>query len=147
MEPAEALALFEGLQAEFPQLRMNLEREHIEVDFNVDIPVQPGLPFAVNLNLQGDELHLSAGFCWLSWSPTSDPVAVERYCEAVRCILAGTHRLVEHWAGGRAVRGEIQALVEGDWRTLGGRRSIRDWLPGRRERRVLQSGVSSPTTR
>ena len=114
---------------------------------HIDALQKRQLPFAVNLNLQGDELHLSAGFCWLSWSPTRDPEVVAEYREAVRSILAGRHRVVEHWAGGKAVRGEIQALVDGEWRTLGARRSIRDLLPGKRERRVLQSEAGSPTTR
>src|SRR4029450_3406437 len=108
MESDEALALFEGIRAAFPQLRMELEREHREVDLNMDIPEQPLLPFAVNMNLQGDELHLSvgAGVCWLSWSSTNEPGVVDAYRETVCRLLAGEYRVLEHWAGGRAVRGE-----------------------------------------
>ncbi len=45
---------------------MRLDTEAVELE----IPKQPGLDFDVNLNLQGDELHLNAGTgFWLEWFP------------------------------------------------------------------------------
>jgi hypothetical protein len=35
----------------------------------MEVPRQSGLAFDVILNLQGDELHLSAGAFWLEWFP------------------------------------------------------------------------------
>ena len=56
------IRLFEEIRDAFPRLSVRLDQEPRHVDLNIDIPQQPGLTFDVNLNLQGDELHLSAGF-------------------------------------------------------------------------------------
>lgn len=55
------IRLFEEIRAAFPQLSMRLNEQHEHVELYMEIPQQPGLAFAINLNLQADELHLSAG--------------------------------------------------------------------------------------
>ena len=50
------------------------------VELSINIPVQPGLKYAVNLNFQNrDELHSSIGNFWLEWFPCTDPARVEAY--------------------------------------------------------------------
>ena len=64
VERSAMIRLFEEIRDAFPRLSMRLDENPPNVDLNVDIPQQPGLAFDMNLNLQGDELHLSAGaFC------------------------------------------------------------------------------------
>ena len=70
------VALFEEIRALFPTLRMELQLDHPQLDLNMEARKQPGLAFDVNLNLQGDELHLSAGSLWLEWFRSSDTEVV-----------------------------------------------------------------------
>lgn len=55
------IRLFKEIRSAFPQLSMQLDHDPQHVELNVDIPKQPGLTFDMNLNLQGDELHLHRG--------------------------------------------------------------------------------------
>jgi hypothetical protein len=50
--------LLESIQHAFPQLAMDLNRNHPQPDLSMDIPQQPGNAFDLHINLQGDELHL-----------------------------------------------------------------------------------------
>lgn len=100
----QVIALLEGIRDAFPALRMDLRRDHPHLDLNVDVPAQPGLAFDVNLNLQGDELHLSAAAFWLGWFPCTDPEVAERYRDAVSGLLSGRYRILEHLVGRRVVK-------------------------------------------
>jgi hypothetical protein len=44
------IGLLEEIRATFPALRMDLQREHLHVDLNMDVQKQPGLAFDINLN-------------------------------------------------------------------------------------------------
>ncbi|MGH7790166.1 MAG: hypothetical protein ACRERC_25085 [Candidatus Binatia bacterium] len=130
--------IFEAIRGAFPHLRMELDRQHPHVELNMDIPRQPGLLFRVNLNLQGDELHLSADAFWLEWFPCTKPEIADEFQRAVEGLLAGEFRIVEHYRGSRFVRGELQAPDGDGWRTVGSGCSLR--LPwGTRSTRVLQN--------
>ena len=100
----QVIALLEGIRDAFPALRMDLRRDHPHLDLNVDVPAQPGLAFDVNLNLQGDELHLSAGAFWPGRFPCTDPEVAERYRDAVSGLLSGRYRILEHLVGRRVVK-------------------------------------------
>src|SRR5258707_13538342 len=78
-----ALSTFGKIRAAFPALTMNLDLHPKNVDLEMDIPAQAELLFRVNLNLQGDELHLSASRFWVEWFPCTKPEKVDRYFEAV----------------------------------------------------------------
>src|SRR6266568_1928091 len=89
-----ATAVFERLRIAFPKLRMELRLEDPNVDITMEIPAQAGLVFKVNVNLQGDELHLRVGdHLWVEWFPCSDSGKVEEYEDTVKGILAGRYRV------------------------------------------------------
>jgi hypothetical protein len=130
--------LFESIQTEFPHLRMRLERDHPHVELNMDIPRQPGLLFDVNLNLQGDELHLSVGSFWLEWFPCTKPEVVAAFRDAVNGVLSGTFRIVEHFRGTRAVKAQLQKPTGDGWQTIGTWSTL--YLPiGQKGTRVLRN--------
>jgi hypothetical protein len=91
------------------------------VELSIDIPVQPGLKYAVNLNLQNrDELHFSVGNFWLEWFPCTDPSRVEAYIDAVSGFLSGRYRILEYYRGKKCTKAELQKpLKSGDWTTIG----------------------------
>ena len=111
--------LLNDVQNAFPHLKMRLASDHPHVDLNLDIPQQSGLKFNVNINLQGDELHLSAGHFWLEWFPCSDAGVVETFREAVRGLLSGEFRILEYYRGRRAIKAELQRPSGDGWKTIG----------------------------
>jgi hypothetical protein len=135
----EVIRCFESLRAAFPQLKIFLELQPPEVDLNLDIPKQSGLVFDLNLNLQGDELHLHAGHLWLRLSPSDDPDVVEECMQAVRGLLVGDYRVVEYYRGRRVVKAQLQRPAQGDWETIGTWQRFHLPLPWRRSTRVLQN--------
>jgi hypothetical protein len=135
------VAVFEGIQAAFPTLRMAVQVDHPHVDVNVDIVRQPGLAFDVNLNQQGDELHLSLGTFWLEWFPCSKPEVVAQYQEAVEGVLSGAFRILEHRVGRWPVKAQLQRPDGDGWETIG---TTGHWgvvVPWPRTKRVLQNRV------
>ena len=92
-----ALSTFERVRGAFPALTMTLNPDPEHVDLSMDIPAQPGLRFAVDLNLQNvDELHLSAAGFTVGWFPCTDPARVDAYFDAVSGLLSGRFRILEH---------------------------------------------------
>ena len=131
--------LFRELQDAFPQLRMQLQLQDPHVDVSMDIPRQPGMAFFVNLNLQGDELHLSAGSFWLEWFPCTRPGIVDQYRDAVTGLLSGRYRILEHYVGAWAVKAQLQRPDADGWQTIGTWANLGTALPWPRRRRVLQN--------
>jgi hypothetical protein len=113
------IRLFEEIRDAFPQLSMRLDHDPPNVDLNMDIPEQPGLTFDMNLNLQGDELHLNAGAFWLEWFPCTRPDVVQAYRETVHGLLSGIYRIRERHRGGRPFKAELQKPDQGGWQTIG----------------------------
>ncbi len=113
-----ALSTFEKIRAAFPALTMNLDLHPKNVDLEMEIPAQAELLFRVNLNLQGDELHLSASRFWVEWFPCTKPEKVDRYFEAVSGLLSGEFRILEHWRGRRPVKAQLQRPIRGAWESL-----------------------------
>jgi len=131
--------LFREVQDAFPHLRMELRLQDPHVDLSMDIPPQPGLAFFVNLNLQGDELHLSAGSFWLEWFPCTRPAIVDQYRDAVTGVLSGRHRILEHYIGPWAVKAQLQRPEAKGWQTIGTWANLGAVVPWPRRRRVLQN--------
>jgi len=133
------IRLFEEIRAAFPQLSMRLNEQHEHVDLYMEIPQQPGLAFAINLNLQADELHLSAGAYWLRWFPCTRPEIVEGYRDVVHGLISGVYRIREQHRGGRAFKAELQKPSAGGWETI----DMSHWwawpFPRRIVERVLQN--------
>ena len=111
--------LLNDIQSAFPHLEMKLESNHPHMDLNLDIPQQGSLQFDVNINLQGDELHLSAGHFWLEWFPCSDVRVVKAFREAVHGLLSGEFRILESYRGKRAIKAELQRPSADGWKTIG----------------------------
>jgi len=143
MDTGEVVALFERFQRGFPQLKMTLDHEHPQVDLNLDIPEQPGLIFAMNLNLQGDELHLHAGAFWLEWFPCSRLEIVEAYWDAVKGLLSGAYRIIEYRRGKHTVRAELQCPKGPEWRTIGTWSTLDLWFWLPKSSRVLQNDTQT----
>lgn len=112
---AIATSVFDRIQNEFPHLTMKLDDPVEHVDLELDMPKQPGLSFAIGLNLQGDELHLCASGFWYEWFPCSDEKIVENYYEAVAGLIRGTHRLKETLRGKTVVKSILQEPDENGW--------------------------------
>ena len=139
VDRVQVVRLFEQIRSRFPHLEMDLQLEHPDVDLNMDIPLQSGLGFEVNLNLQGDELHLSAGSFWLEWFPCTDPGVVERYRDAVTGPLSGRYRILEYCLGNRAVKAQLQRQEGDGWCTIGTWGNLGLFVPWPRRKRVLQN--------
>jgi hypothetical protein len=139
------IPLFEEIRDAFPWLSMRLDQEPRHVDLNMDIPQQPGLTFDVNLNLQGDELHLSAGAFWLEWFPCTRPDVVQTYRGAVHGLLSGAYRIREHYRGGRPFKAELQKPAGEGWQTIG---TWHGWawpFPRRTVEKIVQN-VTTPSS-
>ena len=133
------IRLFQEIRDAFPQLSMRLDHDPPNVDLNMDIPGQPGLTFDMNLNLQGDELHLNAGAFWLEWFPCTRPDVVQAYQEAVQGLLTGVYRIRERHRGARPFKAELQKPGVDGWQTIG---TWYGWawpLPRRTVEKVLQN--------
>ena len=128
-----AESAFRRISERLPSLRMERD-DSVPVELSFDIPTQPGLRWAVNLNLQNrDELHFSVGNFWLAWFPCTDEAITEAYVDAVSGFLAGRYRVLEHYRGGKCVKAELQAPgAAGDWQTIGYNSSKWWWFPGRK---------------
>jgi len=113
------IRLFEAIRDAFPQLSMRLDHNPPNVDLSMEIPEQPGLSFEINLNLQGDELHLNAGAFWLEWFPCTRHDVVEAYREAVHGLLSGAYRIRESYRGGSPIKAQLQKPNAGSWQTVG----------------------------
>jgi hypothetical protein len=118
---------------------MELQLEHSHVDLSMDVPHQQELIFDVNLNLQGDELHLSAGSFWLEWFPCTRPDVVERYRDAATGLLSGKYRILEHCIGSRPVKAQLERPQGAGWQTIGTWCNFGTLIPWRRTTRVLQN--------
>jgi hypothetical protein len=133
--------LIDGLRTEFPHLDIKVQQDHSEMDLNIDIPRQAGLPFDINLNLQEDELHLSVGGFWRSYHPCDRPDVLQWFRETVTGLVSGSHRIVNLYRGRHLVAGELQRLDAGKW-TLVTEGYRRLWF-GRKRTEILRASVSS----
>lgn len=139
-EKSEVLALYEEIEEAFPRLTMIIDEQPEHVDLRMEIPVQVGLRFPIGLNLQGDELHLTAGSAfWLEWFPGYEERVKMAYLSAVKGLLEGRLRILEHRRGERVVKAELQEPGENGWTTIGSW-GLAFWLPiGRKDFNILQN--------
>ncbi len=133
------IALFAGFRDAFPHLGMELGCEDPDLDLSMDIHEQPGLAFDVNVNLQRDELHLTAGEFWVSWFPCYRADVVKEFSEAVHGVLTGSHRIVEYYRGKRFVKAQLQKPRDGGWKTIATSSKLLLPIPWGIHKRVLQN--------
>jgi len=138
------LEVFLRIRDAFPDLTMHFDVEPAQVDIYVAIPEQQGLAFPVDLNLQGDELHLSAGEFWQEWFPCTQPEVVEQYVAAVSGLLSGEDRIVEHLRGTKVLKAELQRPNAAEWETIA--RWSRAHMPffGPTSTRIKQNAQPAP---
>ena len=113
---------------------------HAWVDVEMRIAAQSDRPFALLLQLQGDELHLYVGDAFHgSWFPSTRSEVVEQFRIAVEELLAGRWRVVEHTIRNVAVRGQLQRPAVYGWRTVATWATPLALIPWPRRKRVLQA--------
>src|SRR6266849_214533 len=97
-------------------LTMSLRSLLRNVQFSLDIRKQPGLDFDVFVNLQGDELHLTAAAnFWVEWFPCTDEGVEADFFESVHGLLGGRLRIVEYYRRGKAFKAVLQRPINGGW--------------------------------
>ncbi len=132
--------VFQEIRSAFPSLHADLQHNHPHVDLNMDIPRQPGLGFSVNLNLQGDELHLAAGDAlWVEWFPCTDPKISRDYVDVVKGLISGEFRIIEYQQAGRTVKAALQRPRGDGWAVVARWSKLHLPLPWRTTQRVLQN--------
>ena len=138
---AAVLALMDDVRAAHPLVEIDVQHEHPEVDLSIEIPRQPGRPFEINLNLQGDELHLAVGGFWRSYHPCDRPDVLEWFRETIVGLVAGSHRIMNHYRGRRLVGGDLERFDAGQWKKVAeGYRQL--WL-GRNRTEILAASPKS----
>jgi hypothetical protein len=141
VDPEAAFRLFRRLREAHPHLEAAIDPSPENVDVEMLIPAQAGLPFDVVLNLQGDEYHLCAGEHFrLEWFPGHDPDVAEQYRNAVDGLLSGRCRIIEHQRFGRVVKSQLQTQVDGRWKVLGTCRTLDALVPWPTTKRILRTG-------
>jgi hypothetical protein len=113
--------LFRRIQSEFPELKMDLDLNPGYIDLEMHLPQQPGLAFNVNLNLQGDSLHLVAGGFWCEWFSCTKETVVNRYYDAVTGLLSGQNRIIEYYQNNNLYKAKLQTPIGDGWKTIGTR--------------------------
>ncbi len=117
---AIANTVFEQIQADFPDLEMELTKPDEHFDLELNIPAQHGLDFWIGLNLQGDELHLCASGFWVEWFPCTEESVVEEFVAAVYGLINGTYRLKVVRRGQSVVKSTLQRKGENGWNAVTG---------------------------
>ena len=137
-----ALAVFARVQESFPNLTMTLDRDHEHLDLALDLLVQDGLEFDVQLNLQNiDELFLCAASFWCSWFPCTEPKVTERFFDAVSGLLSGRYRILEHKRGERLVKSQVQCPHGDGWKTIATAAPFPTFAWTRKTYNILQNTV------
>jgi hypothetical protein len=137
-------AALDRIRREYSHLTMSDDLYDAPLDATLDIPSQAGLDFQVNLSVDGDELYLGVGDSfWLSWFPSSKPVVVEDYLDAVRGVLDGTYRLVEHRRWGRPFKVVLQMPHRGGWKNAGTSGTLGALIPITFSKTILQNQRAS----
>ena len=129
----------ERIRQTFPNLRIEIASDHPHVNASLDIPAQPGLAFDVNINLQNDELHLSAGEFWVEWFPCGDTAVFENFMDAVIGLLSGRYRILEYLVGSSTARAQLQRPSTVGWETIATRSTPLIFIPWRRSTRVIRN--------
>jgi len=95
-------AVLSELRRRFSWLVIHETKEHPQLEAFAEMPIQPGLSFPIQINLQNsDELHLVASHLWVEWFPCTNQCKRESFVEAVAGLLAGKLEIRETFVLGR----------------------------------------------
>lgn len=136
--------LVEYIQRAFPQFVLHATFDHPQVDADLTIPQQSGLVFTININLQGDALHLIVGSLWVQWFPCTDPAIVAEFRDVVDGLLAGTFRIVEHCRAGVPVKADLQRPVAQGWETIARWSKLHVPIPWHTTTHIMQNDAQPP---
>jgi hypothetical protein len=141
------LSTFERIRAAFPGLVMNLDlAPTAPVDLAMDIPAQEGLSFKIWLDLQGDDLTLSASRFSYEWFPCTKQKTVDGYVDAVSGLISGRFRILEHWRGRRTVKAQLQSPDDGKWASIATSANISALIPWPPKKlRIVQNNSTLPS--
>ena len=131
-----------AIRRQFPDLIVEVSKQHPHVEAFAEIPVQAGVGFPISINLQNrDELHLNAGrHFWVEWFPSRHDDVYERFLESVIGVLSGRYRIVEKYALGRPVKAVLERPAEGGkWQRVAVWSNLLGLLPLPTSRRILQN--------
>jgi len=127
----------------FPSLRVrsSVDPAETHVQATASIPPQAGVEQGIGFSLVGDELHLEIGTTsfYVPWFPSTDPVVVENFVDAVVGFIEGRHRVMESYIGGQVVKSELQAGEADRWRTIATSSSPLALIPWRRRRVIVRN--------
>lgn len=113
-----AKCAFDDITSHFPDLQTIIDK-NIPVELSLTMPIQPGLKYEVNLNLQNhDELHFSVSHFWFKWFPCTNPTCVDDFVITVLGFLSGKYRIVEHYYSHRCLKAELQSPHNTEWKTI-----------------------------
>ncbi len=113
-----AKCAFNDITSNFPNLQTRID-DTVPVELSLTIPIQSGLKYEVNLNLQNyDELHFSVSHFWFIWFPCTNPLYVDDFVRTVLGFLSGKCRIVEHYQGHRCIKSELQSPLGREWKTI-----------------------------
>ncbi len=113
-----AKGVFETLKREFPGLSMEIEESPEYTEVELTIPVQDGLDYQVDLNLQNtDELHFNVDDFLGLWFPCTDSKVSESFLQAVQGFVSGKYRIVMYSRKGKPYKRILQSPSEGSWNT------------------------------
>ena len=147
----EAIAGFsrvvEALKRAFPDLRVraSVDPDEPHIQAVASIPAQKGIEQGIGFSLVGDELHLEIGTTnfYVPWFPSTDPVVVENFVDAVVGFIEGRHRVVDSYIGGQVVKSELQAGDADKWRTLATNSTLLAYIPWPRRRIIVRNTDAS----
>jgi hypothetical protein len=103
------------LRNKFPDLHIELNRQDPHVDASLDIKKQPGLDFGLNINMQGDTLHLRTDKFWVEWFPCDEDLVFKGFVEAVVGLLSGDYRILHRYVGSIHISALLQKPVQAGW--------------------------------
>jgi hypothetical protein len=140
IERGKFMQVVEVIRKEFPNLHTELALEHPHVEVMLTIPAQTGLKFEVSINLQNcDELHLNAGSFWCEWFPCRKQEVCDQFIDALRGLLSGSYRIIEHFRRGKAVKAELQRPENGNWQNVAVWSKVSFSLPWGKSTQILQN--------
>lgn len=120
------------VRREFPHLEMKGNHDPPHVDAEAVLFAQPGLDFAVELDLQTDDLHLGVSRFWFEWFPRA----------ALRGILSGEYRIRESFVFHSFVAARLQRPDGAGWKAVATHANLRAFLPLPRSHRIVRNGAA-----
>ena len=139
MKKEQILAIFQEIADLNKNLKNELALNPPHVDLEMNFPKQEGLKFNININLQGDELHLNASNLWIEWFPCDDEKIKKEFIESVSGLLSGEYRMVEYLRGEKPIKTKLQKPENNQWKTIGIWSKLHFPISWKIDKRVVQN--------